>query len=308
MSWDEDEVHRWLARAKRPRSFVGSTGHDAAVTARPKAALVSCLDQCIEGVHTPLDVAPADFGRKAANRALSDLAATAAMPRGVLLGLSAPAARETRWMHAVISGVRRAAEAVGAELWGGDLAAAPGPARVCVTALGELTRPGKPVGRDRARPGQVVVLTGPVGGSLAGRHLRFAPRVAAGRRLAAAGCTALMDVSDGLAWDLHRLARASGVRIDLTEVPVHRDARRVARGGSHSASWHALHDGEDHELIATLSAAAARRELEAAARNGETWTIVGRVREGSGLHLAGQAADGAPRRWAPAEGGFRHGR
>lgn len=308
MSWDEDEIHRWLARAERPRSFVGSTGHDAAVTSRPRGPLVSCLDQCIEGVHVQHDVSPAAFGRKAANRALSDLAATAAVPRGILLGLSAPRERESRWLRAAIGGVRRAARAVGAELWGGDLAAVPGPARLCVTALGELTRSGKPVGRDRARAGQVVVCTGPLGGSRAGRHLCCVPRIEAGQRLAAAGCTAMMDVSDGLAWDLHRLARASGVRIDLTEVPLHRDALRAARRGSNSAVWHALHDGEDHELLATLSMAAARRVLDTAARRGESWTVIGRVRAGAGLHLAGQAADGAPRRWSPEEGGYRHGR
>lgn len=265
------------------------------------------MDQCIEGVHVAVDETPAAYGRKAANRALSDLAATAATPRGLMLGLSAPPVKTTRWMHAVIEAVRRAAQAVGADLWGGDLAAANGPARISVTALGELERKGKPVGRDRARAGQVVVCTGAVGGARAGRHLRFVPRVDAGKRLAAAGCTAMMDVSDGLAWDLYRLARAAGVRVELDEVPVHSDARRAARTGDHTAVWHALHDGEDHELVATLSAAAAHRALDAAARRGEHWVIIGRVRAGSGLHLMGSAAEGRPRRWTPAEGGYRHG-
>lgn len=308
MSWDEDEIHRWLARASKPRAFVGSLGHDAAVTARPRGRLVSCLDQCIEGVHVTADATANAFGRKAANRALSDLAATAAAPRGILLGISAPRERDACWIRATIQGVRKAADAVGAELWGGDLAAAPGPARLSVTALGELTGTGKPVARDRARVGQWVICTGPFGGSLGGRHLRFTPRIDAGRRLASRGATAMMDVSDGLAWDLFRLARASRVKIELFDVPIHRDARRAAREGGRSALWHALHDGEDHELLATLSESDALRAQVDAARRGEDWTLIGRVRRGDGLHLTGDAAEGDPRDWSPAEGGFRHGR
>jgi thiamine-monophosphate kinase len=270
--------------------------------------LVSCLDQCIEGVHVTTGVSASAFGRKAANRALSDLAATAAKPLGILIGLSAAAERDSRWMRATIDGARRAAAAVGAELWGGDLAAVPGPARLAITALGELVGTRKPVGRDRARAGQVVICTGSVGGSILGRHLRFEPRVDAGLQLSAQGATALMDVSDGLAWDLYRLARSSKVRIELTDVPVHHDAQRLARTDHRTALWHALHDGEDHELIATLSATDADAARASATRRGEQWTIIGRVLRGSGLHLIGDAAEGNPRAWSPTEGGYSHGR
>ncbi len=315
MSWDEDDLHRWLARASAPRALVGSWGHDAAVTTRPKGRLVSCHDQCVEGVHADVGVKPEAFGGKAVRRALSDLAATAATARGVLLGLSAPRERSERWMRGVLTGARRAAVECGAEVWGGDLAAAPGPARLGVTALGEVPLRGKPVGRDRARVGQLVVCTGPVGGSILGRHLRFTPRLDAGRRLAAAGATAMMDVSDGLAWDLFRLARASRVRIELEHVPVHDDARRLARrrgrlkqSDGRDALWHALHDGEDHELLATMMPADAERAVRAARARGEAWSVVGRVARGAGLRLVGDAAGGPARAWSPDEGGWRHGR
>ena len=307
MSWKEDDIHRWLARASAPRAFVGSTSHDAAVTSRPKGRLVTCLDQCIEGVHVDEDEAPAVFGKKAANRALSDLAATAATANGLLLGLSAPKGRSERWIREVISGVRGAAQAAGADLWGGDLAATPGPARLSVTVLGECPASGRPVGRDRARVGQVVLCTGPLGGSRLGRHKRFQPRLDAGRRLARAGATAMMDVSDGLAWDLFRLARASHVRIELDTVPVHSDARRLARSSASTAVWHALHDGEDHELLATMRAADADRALAGAARRGEAWVRIGRVVRGVGLALRGDAAEGRERDWSAGEGGYRHG-
>jgi thiamine-monophosphate kinase len=131
-----------------------------------------------------------------------------------------------------------------------------------------------------------VLLTGPVGGSLLGRHLSIEPRFAEGRFLHAAGAHALMDVSDGLALDLARLARRSGVRIDLERVPVHADADRAARRDGRSARDHALSDGEDHELLATISARAWRRVAARARRRFPRLVVVGRVRAGSGLFLA----------------------
>ncbi len=301
MGWDEDRLHRWLARRPAARVVAGSPMHDAMVLRPLRGRTVACVDQTIEGVHAQADVAPARFGAKAAGRALSDLAATAASPRALLLALRAPAERDERWMRGVIGGVARAAERAGAELVGGARAAAPGRASATVTAFGAFMGTRRPPGRDRARPGQVVVLTGPVGGSVLGRHLAIEPRFEASRRLFAARASALMDVSDGLALDLWRLARASGVRIelDLARVPVHRDARRLARSSGRPALWHALHDGEDHELVATLPRVAAA----AAERAGDV--VVGRVLRGEGLVL--RERDGRALPWS-GDGGWIHGR
>ncbi len=297
MSWSEDAVHRALLAGTRPRGLAGSHGHDAAVLARIAGRPVVCVDTCIEGVHFQSGASARAAGRKACARALSDLAATAARPRAVVLALSAPRERAQAWIEDAIAGVRAAARAHGADLVGGDLAASPGPATLAVTALGEFAGRGAPPGRDRARAGQVVVLTGPTGGSILGRHMRIEPRVAEGIRLHALGATALMDVSDGLAWDLYRLARASGVRVelDMRRVPVHRDARRLARSSGAEAWEHALHDGEDHELLATMPARGAARAPA---------TAIGRVVRGSGLELVFR-----DRRieWTPSMGGWKHG-
>ncbi len=295
MGWNEDDLHRALARGPRPRRLAGSHGHDAAVLRALEGAPVVCVDHCIEGVHFAPGTAARSAGRKAAARALSDLAATAARPRAVLLALRAPADREARWLRGAIAGVRALAREHGADLVGGDLAAAPGPPALSVTALGDLRSRVRPPGRDRARAGQRVLLSGPCGGSLLGRHLRIVPRIAEGRRLHAAGATALMDVSDGLAWDLYRLARASGVRIelDMALVPIHRDARRQAARTGRPAWDHALHDGEDHELIACVPPRARASAAE-----------IGRVVRGAGLVLCFE-----DRRveWRPAMGGWKHG-
>lgn len=266
-----------------------------------------CVDQTVESVHFEPAASPLAVGRKAAARAISDLAATAATPRGVWLALSAPSTRTERWMRAVISGARSLAREHGADLLGGDLCAADGPARLAVTALGEFEGKSRPPGRDRARAGQVVVVTGALGGSLLGRHLAIVPRVAEGRWLFDHGARAMMDVSDGLAWDLYRLARASHVSIELLleEVPVHHHALQASHDSGRTTLWHALHDGEDHELIATLPERALPRLILSAQRECPELGVIGRVRSGSGLFL--RDARGRKRKWNPSEGGFRHG-
>ena len=304
MSWDEDRLQRWIWRTSKNSVAVGSPGHDACVLAAPGGREVLCIDACIEGVHFEATAAPGRVGHKAAARALSDLAATAAEPRALLLALTAPRERPEAWLRAAIGGVRRAGAECGAARVGGDLSAARGSElQLVVSALGVLPGRAKPPGRDRARPGQRLVLTGPVGGSALGRHLDFCPRLAEGRELFQAGATAMMDISDGLAWDLWRLARASGVRLELDRVPLHKDARRMARKSGQIALFHGLHDGEDHELVASLPRDA---PLPAGALE------IGRVVEGSGLALSRKLVallegGGAARDWQPHEGGWRHG-
>jgi len=302
MGWNEDTLHRWLAELPWPLGLEGSRGHDAAVL-RPEAGRpVTCVDQCVEGIHFDPQVDPAAAGAKAVLRCLSDLAATAAEPRAVTLAVCAPADWSEDRLRSVITGAREAAVRHGAELVAGDLAQGPGPAALTVTAIGALPLEGRPVGRDRARPGQQVVVTGPLGGSLpSGRHLRIEPRLEAGRRLWAAGATAMMDVSDGLALDLSRLARASGVRIelDLAKVPVHDDAVRAAAEGGPSSLERALGDGEDHELVATLDSPSAIDGV----------LPIGRVLEGQGLVLLAPGPDGAVevQEWTPGRSGWIHG-
>jgi len=315
MPWSEDRLHRWLARRGRApaRALAGPRGDDAAVLRATPGRTVVCVDQTVEGVHFEPGTPPRRAGFKAAGRALSDLAASAARPRALLLALCAPPERDERWLREAIRAVERRGEELGAGLVGGDLCAAPGPASLAVTALGELAPGLRPLSRDRLRPGQVVLLTGPVGGSSLGRHLALEPRLDEGRWLAEHGARALMDVSDGLGLDLWRMARAAGVRVELERIPVHADARRLARRTGRAAAWHALHDGEDHELLAGMPAVAWRRVDARARRRWPRLEAVGRVVEGAGLWIGSEAGkalgshSGVPMRWRPGEGGWLHG-
>lgn len=303
MSWNEESLHRWLQRTLKPAGLAAGFGNDAAVLGAALERPVVCVDQTVEGVHFEPGTSAAAVGRKACGRALSDLAATGATPRVVLVAMTLGRDVEERWVRGVLSSIARAA-GPHAELVGGDLSSTrKHGATLSVTAVGEQRYPGAPVARNRARAGHVVLLTGPVGGSPLGRHLRVVPRVDQGVRLASLGARAMMDTSDGLALDLERLARASDVRVDLERVPVHRDARRLARESGRSALHHALTDGEDYELIATLPRHVWGR-LRAKNRGALAGVLeIGRVRTGRGLYVPRTENDASLVRWSPARGG-----
>jgi len=305
MGWNEAELLRWIARRPRARVLSGSQGHDAAVLRASPGRPVVCADQVVEGVHAELGCTGRALGRKAAGRALSDLAATAAQPVALVLCIAAPLAERASRLRAVIEGVDEKAHEHGAELVAGDLSSTSGPLSLTVTALGRFAGRGRPPGRDRARAGELVLLTGPLGGSRLARHLEPAPRFAEAAFLLAHGAHALMDVSDGLALDLSRLAAASGVRIELERVPVHADARILARRSGRAARAHALGDGEDHELLATLAPRRWRAAEAEAARRFPRLGVIGRVRRGRGLAVA--AVDGGALRAWDGKGGWIHG-
>jgi thiamine-monophosphate kinase len=196
-------------------------------------------------------------------QALSDLAAMGAQPLGALIALGVPPDRGApggggaRLALGVTDGVAEASTASGCPMVGGDVSSA-AELVVAVTVLGTVAGGGRPVPRSGAVPGDVVVVTGPCGGSAAGlRELRAgAPdadaryayrrpvaRLAEGSAAREHGAHAMIDVSDGLALDLHRLADASGVGFSLDDVP-------VAAGATLDE---ALGGGEDYELLATVA-------------------------------------------------------
>ena len=274
-SWSEERLLRWL-RA-RAQDLELPLGHDACVLSTSSARPVLCTDHTIEGVHVRVGERARAFGAKAVLRVLSDLAATAAEPVAVQLALGAPPSVHERRLRALLEAVWSTARSFGAELTGGDLACRPGPLSLAVTALGSLPGRRRAPHRGRARAGQWLLCTGSLGGSSLGRHLRIRPRLQEGRALWKAGATGMMDTSDGLARDASRLAETADVCVRLEHVPVHPDARRLARKTGRSALDHALHDGEDHELLVTMAPPAARRALQRARTDGTSLCRVGRV-------------------------------
>jgi thiamine-monophosphate kinase len=280
---------------------VRGSGDDAAVV-RARALAVTSIDTVVDGVHFSLAThSPADVGWKALATALSDLAAMGADPGEAYVALVLPPGFDGGLE--LVEAMDELAERSGVTIAGGDVVGGPA-LTVTVSVTGWADREDELVGRDGAAPGQLVGVTGELGGSEAGRrlleagrrepaelverHLRPLPRLREGRALAAAGARAMIDVSDGLATDARHLADASGVelrlRLDALPRPAGVEAAEAAAGG------------DDYELLFSI-APELRERAEAAAA--VTW--LGEVRAGRGLVLLDSAG-------RPVEGlsGFEH--
>lgn len=267
-------------------------GDDAAVVDARGEQIVLCCDPVVQGVHFLASAPLSLVGQKAVNRNLSDLAAMGATPDWLLVSLLLPRALPAAKLQALLRGIRAAARAGGARVIGGDVANTPGPLVVTVTACGHLDA-GRALTRAGARPGDTIHVSGALGGSEAGHHLRFRPELAVGRWLVQQPQVhATIDVSDGLLLDLDTLLRESGApgaEIDLERLPLRPAARRLAGGDLAAARRRALGDGEDYVLLWTQAAGPLARggPLSPRARR-----PIGRVVERRGLWLV----DGAERR------------
>jgi thiamine-monophosphate kinase len=292
---------------------VAGSGDDAAVTV-PRGATVTSVDLVIEGVHFRRSTAPPEtIGHKALAAALSDLAAMGAIAGEAYVQLGLPDDVSEAECLAIADGMAGVARDHGVEVLGGDISRTPA-LLLAVTAVGHAPSPGDLVRRSGASEGDVVCVTGALGGAAAGlvllerpelgedmgapvvdelrrRQLRPEPRLSAGRALAEAGATAMIDLSDGLAGDARHLAELSDVRIEIeaSAIPMEPGVAEVAEVAGLEAIALAAGGGEDYELLATLPPGAFDAAAEALAGDGLALTRFGRVAAGSGVAILGES-------------------
>jgi thiamine-monophosphate kinase len=292
-----------------PRVMLGS-GDDAAVTI-PGATTATSVDAIVDGVHFRRgETSPRLIGRKALATALSDLAAMGAEPGEAYVVLGAPPDLDEEEFFALLDGLLELARETETTLAGGDVTRAPA-LTLAVTVVGHARRPDELVPRSGAQPGDLLVLTGEIGGAAAGRlllddpslarsvaestadHLRARqldphPRLGSGKALAEADAHALIDLSDGLAGDSLRIAEASGValRIDAGALPLAKGVAEIAVAAKRDPHELAIAGGEDYELLAAISP---QRLTEASTRIGSaaetTLTPIGEVDTGTGVEI-----------------------
>ncbi|PIQ86338.1 MAG: thiamine-monophosphate kinase [Candidatus Omnitrophica bacterium CG11_big_fil_rev_8_21_14_0_20_45_26] len=231
-------------------------GDDAAVLRQSKAKkTLLAVDLMVENIDFTFEkITPEAVGRKALAVNLSDIAAMGGKPAAAVVGLVLPRKVPVRRVKRFMNGLKQMARQSGVVVAGGDLSR--GPCwMISVTITGEMKKNIKPVCRSGGRAGDVIAVTGELGGSIEKKHWAFTPRLKEGAWLAERGVHAMMDVSDGLLQDLDQLLLASGTAasIDFSCIPISKTAKHLSRS-KEEALGHALSDGEDFELLFTVSA------------------------------------------------------
>ena len=254
MSLSETElIQRLTQDLPADSSVLTGPGDDCAVLDWGGSKLLFKTDAIVEGIHFERDTPPKNIGRKALARALSDIAAMSGTPTHALITLGVHAEMEPSLIEAVYQGLRDCAREHHVNIVGGE-----------TTSLSQLTlsisligRASKPILRTGSAVGDAIFVSGELGGSLAGHHLNFTPRLKEARWLSDQDIVhAMIDLSDGLATDLrHLLSDETGAELLTRALPIRRAAKERARDNpsGKTALLAALTDGEDYELLFTVS-------------------------------------------------------
>ncbi len=300
----EDDITAWFRQQSRVDStaFPIGIGDDMAeIRLDENATVLITTDMLLDGSHFDLKTATLQqVGYKAMAASLSDCAAMATIPLAAVVAVALPPGFGASKLKELHAGIAIAAAKYNCPLIGGDITSwrETHPFAINVTMLSKRST-NAPVRRNGARIGDVICVTGSLGGSIVRRHLEFEPRVREALKIAqSATVNAMMDISDGLSTDLNRICEQSGVGaiLDAASIPISEDAKTQT-----DPLKAALDDGEDFELLFTLVSGEYTRLRQ-------TWddplpiTQVGRIVEGQGMQI--RLSEGRLAQLTP--GGYDH--
>jgi thiamine-monophosphate kinase len=270
----------WLRNQTTPKPWVTvGPGDDTAVLSLPtnKPCLVTS-DMLLDGSCFILAEAGAQrVGRKAMNVNLSDIAAMAGIPHAALVSLALPRNGGKNLAQQLFNGIKQAADLFDTAIVGGDTNSWNGPLAISITLLG-YPGPKGAILRSTAKPGDALLITGQLGGSILGKHLDFTPRIAQAQLLSQlTNLSSMIDLSDGLALDLHRLCAESkcGATLFADQIPIAEAAFQM--NDKKTPLEHALGDGEDFELLFSLPAIEAQQLLKDQPLQGLRITQIGEI-------------------------------
>jgi len=308
MSAEDRLIARFFAPLATHPGALGLSDDAAFIKPPPGCDLVLKTDAIVGGVHFFADDAADMVARKALRVNLSDLAAKSAKPLGFLISLALPKEIGEDWLTKFADGLRADAETYGCPLFGGDTDSTPGPITIAVSMFGSVPE-GTMVRRAGAKPGDRIFVSGTIGDAALGlalrrgaswtlsaaqreyllsRYLLPQPRIALAEAVRL-NASASMDVSDGLAGDLAKLVRVSGVAatVEATKVPLS-DAAKAVIAAKPDMLETALTGGDDYEIVCTVPSDKAAAFATAAKAANVAVTEVGAVSAGEGTRFIGR--------------------
>jgi len=286
-------IRRLTASLPTNDTVITGPGDDCAVLdlGLPGRLVLFKTDAVVEGIHFTREAAPEKIGHKALARCLSDVAAMAGEPTAALVTLALPPQFDPAFVSTIYDGMNVLARRHSVAIVGGETTTNPERILISIALLGVVAKD-KCIRRSGARAGDAIFVSGELGGSLAGRHLEFEPRLAEARWLAGHfDVHSMIDISDGLAGDLRHMLEAGKVGAELLKsaIPISRAAKAQARAESSSRPplLAALTDGEDFELLFTLAARDAVALADAWRKEfpGVKLSCIGKVTPEPGLRL-----------------------
>ncbi|HHT9136607.1 MAG TPA: thiamine-phosphate kinase [Candidatus Wunengus sp. YC60] len=298
---------QWIReRQRRRKDVILGIGDDcAAIDVSSDRLCLITTDMLVDGTHFDLEKCTVrDVGRKAIACSISDVAAMGCQATVAVVSICFPNHSTERFARKLYKGIWSIADKYNIEIVGGDIISGDCPLCINVTMLGRDDGL-KPIRRSGARVGDMILVTGTLGGSLLGKHLHFKPRLKEGLILNKNFTIhAMIDISDGLTADLNHVLEESHVGAVLYEdqIPISEAAVKMSKETGKIPLYHALSDGEDYELLMTLSKGQAKKILESPLFTKGTFSCIGEVIKNSGIQM--KFLDGSVRRIKPR--GYEH--